>query len=125
MCDTEGINECKCVAKGTIDRLSEKKALAKVDTGTILDNEKSIEKALDFEGVLFSVLFGFVDGFLGGMVTNLKEGWKDGKCQDRSAVNAKFKKVLHSAKHFWHAIKKVHKKVWTSTGRKHLFSALR
>ena len=33
MCDTEGINECKCVSKGTIDRLAEKKALAKVDTG--------------------------------------------------------------------------------------------
>ena len=56
VCDTEGINECKCFKRDD-DRLSEKKALAKVDTGSVLDNEKSIEKALDVQGVLFSVLF--------------------------------------------------------------------
>ena len=58
-------------------------------------------------------------------MTDLKDQWKDGRCQDRSAINTKFKEVLRSAKHFWRSIKAVHKKVWTSTGRKHLFSALK
>ena len=66
-------------SKRTIGRLAEKKALAKVDTGKILDNEKSIEKALDFEGVLFSIVFGFVNGFLGGIASDIKDRWNDGE----------------------------------------------
>eukprot|EP00943_MAST-04B_sp_MAST-4B-sp1_P001329 g1329.t1 len=125
MCDTDGLNACKCVAKGTIARLAEKKELAKVDTGTILDAEKNIEKALTVKGVGVSVLFGFVDGFLGGMATDIKEGWKDGACQDRSEIGSRFKYVLRKAKHFWHAIKSIHKKVWTSAGRRHLINAVK
>ena len=55
ICDTDGVNECQCVAKGTIERLAEKKKIAKVDTGTILNqqNEKSIEKALTVKDVVF------------------------------------------------------------------------
>eukprot|EP00942_MAST-04A_sp_MAST-4A-sp1_P011591 g11591.t1 len=131
ICDTDGINECECVAKGTTAR----EELAKIDTGKILDNEETIEKALTIKDVGFSVLFGFVDGFFGGMVTDLKEGWKDDKCQDqgwkddkcqdRSDINVKFKRVLRKAKHFWHTIKKIHKKVWTSSGRKSLRHALK
>ncbi len=66
-----------------------------------------------------------MDGFLGGMATDFKEGWKDGACQDRSEIGEKFKHVLRNAKQFWHAIKSIHKKVWTSTGRKHLLDALK
>merc|ERR1711871_1863329 len=50
---------------------------------------------------------------------------KDGACQDRSNVQEKFKNTLRKAKHFWHSIKRIHKKVWTSTGRKHLVSAFK
>merc|ERR1712072_1168849 len=125
MCDTKYINECECVAKGTIAKLRENEELSKVNTGTILNSEKTIEKALTVKDVGASVLFGFVDGFLGGMATDLKEGWKDGKCQDRSEISAKFKNILRKAKHFWYSIKSVHKKVWTSAGRKHLINALK
>merc|ERR1711871_929292 len=50
---------------------------------------------------------------------------KDGACQDRSDMKQKFKSILEKAKHFWHSIKSIHRKVWTSTGRKHLLDALK
>eukprot|EP00943_MAST-04B_sp_MAST-4B-sp1_P009990 g9990.t1 len=125
ICDTDGANECTCVAKGTIAKQKEKKELATLDTGKIMESEKTIEKALTFKGIAISVLFGFVDGFLGGMASDLKDGWKDGKCQDRTDVKAKFKDILHKGKHFWHSIKAIHKKMWTKVGQKHLMDALK
>ena len=57
-----------------------------------------------------SVLFGFVDGFLGGMATDLRDGWKDGACHDRSEIGKNFKHVLQKLKRLWHAMKRIYKK---------------
>ena len=46
ICDTDGFNKCKCVANGAIAGLAEEKEVANVDTGSILDEEKTIEKTL-------------------------------------------------------------------------------
>lgn len=101
-----------------------------LSTGKILDSEKSIEKALNFQGVAASVLYGFVDGFLGGMVTDIREGWSEDECRGeyvhvRRNVSFQFKEVLRKAKHFWHTISRLHKHIWTSVGRKHMLAALK
>jgi len=124
MCDDDGLNECTCVPKGRLETLSLETRITKIDAGTILDNEKVIDKVLTVVADLgWTITFGFVDGFLGGMVTDLKDGW-DGKCQDRSEMKAKFKRILHTGKQFWHDIKKIHKKIWTNIGRQHLIKAM-
>ena len=120
ICDTDGINECKCVAKGTIA----KQHLKNLDTGKALAHTKEIDKALTVKGAIGAALFGFVDGFLSGMASEFRDAFEDPKCHGGN-VHQKLKHVIHKLKHMWSHMKKVHKKVWTSEGRKAIIHAVK
>jgi hypothetical protein len=117
ICDDDGANECECVAKGTT-------ATAKVDADKALAHTKEIDKALSVKGAIGAALFGFVDGFLSGMASELRTAFEDPKC-DGGNVHTKLKHVIHKFKHMWSHMKKVHKKVWTSEGRKHIIHSVK
>eukprot|EP00945_MAST-04E_sp_MAST-4E-sp1_P003378 g3378.t1 len=111
VCDTSGVNECTCKTP---------------DTGSVLHKSKEIDKALRIKDAIGSALFGFVDGFLSGMAGEIKQAFKDPKCQSgKSEVSHELKNVVHSLKNMWFAMKKVHKKVWTKEGRMHLINSIR
>ena len=86
ICDTDGINECECVAKGTNEKLE----LKNLDTGKALAHTKEIDKALTVKGAIGAALFGFVDGFLSGMASELRDAFEDPKCHGGN-VRAKIK----------------------------------
>eukprot|EP00943_MAST-04B_sp_MAST-4B-sp1_P008392 g8392.t1 len=123
MCDTDGINECKCVEKGTVERLREKEELSKVDTGKILDSEKTIEKALTIKGSIAAAIFGFFDGFFSGMASEIRTAFEDPTCKNTN-IGEKLKTVLQKLKFMWNTMKKIHRKVWTDTGRNHLIKSI-
>ena len=130
ICETDGINECKCVAKGTIA----KQKLKNLDTGKALAHTKEIDKALahtkeidkalTVKGAIGAALFGFVDGFLSGMASEFRDAFEDSKCHGGN-VHQKLKHVIHKLKHMWSHMKKVHKKVLTSEGRKAIIHAVK
>eukprot|EP00944_MAST-04C_sp_MAST-4C-sp1_P003770 g3770.t1 len=117
ICDDDGANECECVAKGTM-------ATAKVNADKALSHTKEIDKALSVKGAVGAALFGFVDGFFSGTASALRTKFEDPKCNS-SDVKDKLQNVVRKFKHMWTHIKKVHKKVWKSEGRKHIIDSVK
>merc|ERR1711871_375219 len=82
------------------------------------------DKALTVKGAIGAALFGFVDGFLSGMASEFRDAFEDPKCHGGN-VHQKLKHVIHKLKHMWSHMKKVHKKVWSSEGRKAIIHAVK
>eukprot|EP00945_MAST-04E_sp_MAST-4E-sp1_P001743 g1743.t1 len=111
VCDTSGVNECTCKTP---------------DTGSVLHKSEEIDKAFGVKDAIGPALFGLVDGFFSGMAGQFKQAFEDPKCESgKSDVANELKNVVHRLKNMWFVMKSVHKKVWTSEGRKAVIFAVK
>ena len=117
VCDTDGINECMCIPKGH-------KEFYHIDTSQALKGTAQVEKSLSVKGAVGAALFGFVDGFLSGMASEMRTAFEDPKCNSGN-VKDKLQNVVRKFKAMWHQMKQLHKKTWTSQGRKDIIKSIK
>ena len=59
------------------------------------------------------------------MASEFRDAFENKKCHGGNVHKKKLKHVIHKLKHMWSHMKKVHKKVWTSEGRKAIIHAVK
>ena len=106
-----------CIPKGH-------KEFYHIDTSQALKGTAQVEKSLSVKGAVGAALFGFVDGFLSGMASEMRTAFEDPKCNSGN-VKTKLQNVVHKFKAMWHQMKQLHKKTWTSQGRKDIIKSIK